>query len=83
VQIFVGHYGVSFAAKAVNPELPLPALMLATQTLDLAWTSFVLTGVEKLRLKRHFTATNDLDLYCMPFSHGLIARRDGARFAEV
>jgi hypothetical protein len=70
--MFVGHYGVSFAAKAIDPGLPLPALMISTQLLDVAWSSFVLAGIEKVRLKRHFTATNDLDLYYMPYSHGLL-----------
>ncbi len=70
--MFVGHYGVAFVAKAIDPTLPLPALMISTQLLDVAWSTFVLTGVEKVRLKRGFTATNDLDLYYMPFSHGLI-----------
>ena len=69
--MFVGHYGVSFAAKALDPALPLPALMVSTQILDIAWSGLILAGIEKVRLKRHFTATNDLDLYFMPFSHGL------------
>jgi hypothetical protein len=71
--MFVGHYGVSFAAKAADPSLPLPALMISTQLLDVAWSTFVLAGIEKVRLKRHFTATNDLDLFYMPYSHGLIS----------
>lgn len=70
--MFVGHYGVSFAAKAADPSLPLPALMISTQLLDVAWSTFVLAGIEKVRLKRHFTATNDLDLFYMPYSHGLM-----------
>ena len=71
--MFVGHYGISFAAKAADPSLPLAALMVSTQVLDLAWSAFILTGVEKVRLQRGFTATNDLDLYFMPFSHGLLS----------
>jgi hypothetical protein len=71
--MFVGHYGVALAANAADPSLPLPALMISTQLLDVAWSSFVLAGIEKVRLKRHFTATNDLDLFYMPYSHGLLS----------
>ena len=46
--------------------------MLSTQLIDVAWASFILTGVEKMRLSRGFTATNDLDLYDVPSSHGLL-----------
>lgn len=70
--MFVGHYGISFAAKAADPSLPLAALMISTQVLDIAWSTFVLTGVEKVRIVKGFTRTNDLDLYFLPYSHGLI-----------
>jgi hypothetical protein len=70
--MFVGHYGPAFAAAAIDPNLPLAGLTLSTQVLDVAWSSFILLGVEKVRIKPGFTATNDLDLYFMPFSHGLL-----------
>jgi hypothetical protein len=74
--MFVGHYGISFAAAAADPTVPLPALMISTQLLDVAWSAFILAGIEKARLKRHFTATNDLDLIKNVFSqlmmHALI-----------
>lgn len=71
--MFVGHYGIGFAAKAADPSLPLAALMVSTQILDIAWSSMIMCGIEKVRLQRNFTATNDLDLYYMPYSHGLLA----------
>ena len=46
---------------------------MSTQLMDVAWSSFILAGIEKMRLTRHFTATNDLDLDYIPYSHGLIA----------
>jgi hypothetical protein len=71
--MFVGHYGISFAAKALQPSLPLSGLMVSTQVLDLVWSTLVLLGVEKMRITPKFTATNDIDLYYMPYSHGLPA----------
>ena len=72
--MFVGHYGPSFAAKALKRPIPLWVLFLAVQLLDVCWSIFVLLGVEKVRIVPGFTATNPLDLYYMPYTHSL----DGA-----
>jgi hypothetical protein len=71
--MFVGHYGVSFAAKRVSASIPLWALFLAVQWLDVLWAPLVLLGVEKVRIVPGFTATNPLDLYYMPYTHSLVA----------
>ncbi len=70
--MFIGHYGVSFAAKAVKPALPLWLLFLAVQLVDVFWAIFVLLGIEKVRIVPGITATNPLDLYYMPYTHGLL-----------
>jgi hypothetical protein len=71
--MFVGHYGVSFAARLVNRAIPLWVLFLAVQWLDVVWAPLVLLGIEKVRIVPGFTATNPLDLYYMPYTHSLIA----------
>ena len=71
--MFVGHYGVSFAAKRVEPSIPLWALFLAVQFLDVLWAPFVLLGIEKVRIVPGFTASNPFDLYYMPYTHSLVA----------
>ena len=71
--MFVGHYGVSFAAKRVEPTIPLWVLFLAVQLLDVFWSLFVLLGFEKLRIVPGITASNPLDLYYMPYTHSLVA----------
>jgi len=70
--MFVGHYGVSFASKKVEPSIPLWVLFLAVQFLDVLWSTFVLLGIEKVRIVPGITATNPLDLYYMPYTHGLV-----------
>jgi hypothetical protein len=70
--MFVGHYGPSFAAKTVKPAIPLWVLFLAVQLLDVFWAIFVLLGIEKVRIVPGITAVNPLDLYYMPYTHGLI-----------
>jgi len=69
--MFVGHYGPSFAAKALRKQIPLWILFLAVQLLDVFWSIFVLLGIEKVRIIPGITAVNPLDLYYMPYTHGL------------
>jgi hypothetical protein len=72
-KMFVGHYGPSLAAKALNGSVPLWALFLAVQLVDVFWAIFVLLGIEKVRIAPGITATNPLDLYYMPYTHSLVA----------
>ena len=70
--MFVGHYGVSFAAKRFTPRTSLGVLFVAVQLLDVLFAIFVMAGVEKLRIVPGFTAYNAYDLYYMPYSHSLV-----------
>src|SRR5207247_2988805 len=70
--MFVGHYGVSFAAKKAEPAIPLWVLFIAVQLLDVVWAPFVLLGIEKVRFVPGILATNALDLYYMPYTHSLL-----------
>jgi hypothetical protein len=69
--MFVGHYGVSFAAKPAGKNVPLWVWFIAVQWLDVIWSLLVLLGIEKLRIVPGFTQANPLDLYYMPYTHGL------------
>jgi len=71
--MFVGHYGVSFAAKKAEPSISLWVLFIAVQLLDVLWTPFVLLRIEKVRIVPGITASNPLDLYYMPYTHSLVA----------
>ena len=70
--MFVGHYGVSFAATRTSVHLPLWVWFVAVQWLDFGFTALVLAGVEKVRIVDGYTESNALDLYYMPYSHGLL-----------
>lgn len=71
--MFVGHYGPSFAAKALKKSIPLWVLFLAAQLVDVFWAIFVILGIEKVRIAPGITVTNPLDLYYMPYTHSLPA----------
>jgi hypothetical protein len=69
--MFVGHYGVSFAARRAQPGVPLWVWFVAVQWMDIVWSVLVFLGIEKLRIVPGFTQANALDLYYMPYTHGL------------
>src|SRR5258708_24902072 len=71
--MFVGHYGPSFAAKALKQSIPLWILFIAVQWVDVMWSVLVLLGIEKVRIVPGITATNPLVLYYMPYTHSLLA----------
>ena len=81
--MFVGHYGPTLAIKAMRPAIPLWALFIAVQLLDVGWSILVLLGVEKVRIVPGITASNPLDLYYMPYTHGLISALIWATAAGV
>jgi hypothetical protein len=72
--MFVGHYGPAFGFKPLGKPVPLWVLFIAVQWLDIVWSVLVIAGVEKLRIVAGFTQGSALDLYYMPYTHGL----DGA-----
>jgi len=69
--MFIGHYAPAFAA-ATSPKSPrLGALFVAAQLVDIAFFSFLILGVEKMRMLPGATVMNGMDLYDMPWTHSL------------
>lgn len=71
--MFLGHYGVGFAAKKINQRPSLGTLFLAAQWLDLIWPILVLLDIEKVRIDPGNNPFLTLDFYYYPFSHGLLS----------
>jgi hypothetical protein len=71
--MLIGHYAPALVLQRLRPSLALWPLLLAVQLVDLAWGVLVLVGVEHVRIVPGFTASNDLDLYDMPYTHSLAA----------
>jgi len=70
--MFIGHYGPALAAKPAVKTIPLWLLFIAVQWLDVCWSALVMLGVEKVRIVPGFTEGSPLDLYFMPYTHGLL-----------
>lgn len=70
--MFVGHFGVAFAAKRVAPKASLGTLLFASVFLDVVWPVLVLAGVESFRIVPGATAVTPLDFVSYPWSHSLL-----------
>ena len=71
--MFIGHFGLAFAAKKAAPEVSLGTLFLAAQLADLVWPVLVLAGVERFAISPGITAVTPLDFIHYPWSHSLVA----------
>ena len=69
--MFIGHFGVAFAAKRLAPRTSLASLVVGAQFLDLLWPVFLLLGLEHVRIVPGITKVQSLDFYDYPLSHSL------------
>lgn len=82
--MFIGHFGLAFAAKPVAPSVSLGTLFLAAQLADLVWPNLVLLGLEKVEVAPGNTAVTPLNFVSYPYSHSLVALVVwGALFAGI
>lgn len=70
--MFLGHYGIAFAAKRSAPRASLGALTFAAQFLDELWPILLLLGVEQVRIVPGLMPMSPLDFTYYPFSHSLV-----------
>jgi membrane-bound metal-dependent hydrolase YbcI (DUF457 family) len=59
-------------AKPLHKPIPLWLLFIAVQWLDVVWSVFIMLGIEKVRIVPGLMQGSALDLYYMPYTHGLI-----------
>ncbi len=71
--MFIGHFGVAFAAKRVAPRTSLGTLVMAAQFVDLLWPIFLLLSLERVIVSPGATAVTPLDFISYPLSHSLLA----------
>jgi membrane-bound metal-dependent hydrolase YbcI (DUF457 family) len=71
--MFIGHFALGFAAKTATPRVSLGTLFLAAQFIDLLWPTFLLLGLERVRIEPGATAVTPLVFEHYPWSHSLLA----------
>jgi hypothetical protein len=69
--VFIGHFGVSFAAKKAAPRVSLGTLFMAGQFIDLLWPLFLLLGLEQVEVDPGNTTFTPLNFISYPLTHSL------------
>lgn len=72
--MFLGHFGVAFAAKKAAPKVSLGTLVLAAQFADILWPVLLLLGIEHVRIVPGLLAASPFDFTSYPISHSLAAQ---------
>jgi membrane-bound metal-dependent hydrolase YbcI (DUF457 family) len=70
--MFLGHYGIAFAARRAAPGTSLGTTAFAAQFLDELWPVLLLLGVERVRIVPGLMAASPLDFVSYPISHSLL-----------
>ena len=70
--MFLGHFGLAFAAKKVAPRVSLGTTILAAEFLDALWPVLVLSGIETVEIAPGITRVTPLDFVHYPWSHSLV-----------
>lgn len=71
--MFIGHFGLSFAAKKAAPKVSLGILFIATQFVDIIWPFLLVFNIEKVAIVPGYTKSNALDFIYFPYTHSLLA----------
>jgi hypothetical protein len=70
--MFIGHFGLSFAAKRAAPKVSLSTLFIATQFVDILWPFLLVFHVEKVAIIPGYTKTNAFEFLYFPYTHSLL-----------
>jgi membrane-bound metal-dependent hydrolase YbcI (DUF457 family) len=70
--VFLGHYALGFGAKKLTPYTSLGTLLLAAELVDLIWPTFLMLGIETVRVVPGITAVTPLEFTSYPWTHSLV-----------
>jgi len=71
--MFVGHYGVAFAARGAEKHIPLWAYFVAVQWVDILWTVLVFFGIERVHVEPGVNPSGPLVFDYYPYTHSLMS----------
>jgi hypothetical protein len=72
--MFLGHFGLAFAAKRAAPRTSLGMLLVGAQFADLIWPALLLAGLEQVRVQQGATPFLDPVFVAYPYSHSLLTQ---------
>lgn len=69
--MFIGHFGLSFAAKKAAPNVSLATLFVATQFVDMLWPFLLVFNIEQVAITPGYTKMNAFEFLHYPYTHSL------------
>ena len=69
--MFIGHFGLSLAAKKAAPKVSLATLFAATQLVDVIWPFMLVFHLEKVAVTPGYTKMTPLEFIYYPYTHSL------------
>jgi len=70
--MFIGHFGVAFAAKKISKRGSLGTYIIAAQFLDLLWPMLLIRDIEHVTIEPGNTEFTPLNFVYYPYSHSLV-----------
>jgi membrane-bound metal-dependent hydrolase YbcI (DUF457 family) len=70
--MFLGHFGVGFAAKKPAPQVSLGTFFLAAQWADLLWPILLILKLEHVTINPGDTISTPLNFDHYPYTHSLV-----------
>ena len=70
--MFIGHFGLSFAAKKAAPKVSLGTLFIATQFVDILWPFLLVLNIEQVAVTPGYTKMNAFEFIHYPYTHSLL-----------
>jgi hypothetical protein len=81
--LFIAHFGAGLAAKKFTPYTSLGTLVVAVQLLDLLWPTFLMLGIERVRVDPGNTPITPLAFEHYPWTHSLAMAAAWAALTSV
>lgn len=70
--MFIGHFGLGFAAKKADTKVSLGTFFLAAQFIDLIWPTLLILGLERVEIELGISKVTPLNFISYPISHSLL-----------
>ena len=71
--MFIGHFALGFGTKPAAPSVSLGTAFLACQLADLIWPTFLVLGIETVRIQPGASVVTSFDFVSYPYTHSLVA----------
>ena len=69
----INHAATGLIIKKVYPHVPMPAILVSVQLIEILWVILNFSGVEKTTTENSVKSVSDVHLEHMPFSHSVVS----------